>query len=263
MDVAILQMSSLPDGPDANLEKAVHMVRKSAGADLVVLPELWPIGYFNFEWYLSNAESVSGGPILKSLREVAKEVRAHIHSGSFVEEDGGRFFNSSYLLSPQGEIVANYRKLHLFGHESREACLLEPGKLPVVAETSLGKVGMATCYDLRFPEQFRQMVGQGCEVFLVCAAWPYQRLEDWVLLNRVRALENQSYIVSANAVGVSGKNRLGGHSLVAGPDGSLVSVAGDDETILEVSVDIKAVVEARASFPAVADFLMYSRNAGT
>ena len=106
------------------------------------------------------------------LRDMARSSGSWLHSGSFVEREGKNLFNTSYLITPNGEIAGRYRKIHLFGFNSKETTLLTPGDAVTVVKTPLGNMGMATCFDLRFPELFRKMVDQGAEMFLVCSAWP-------------------------------------------------------------------------------------------
>jgi predicted amidohydrolase len=177
----------------------------------------------------------------------------YLHSGSFVEEKNGKYYNSSYLISPEGKILANYLKIHLFGYNSRETQLLTPGDGIVVADTPLGKIGLATCYDLRFPELFRKMVAQGTEIFLVCSAWPYPRLEHWLMLNRVRALENQCFLVSSNSVGLNQSIQFVGHSMISDPWGTILAGAGDNEIIIKAKVDLDNLKAARDQFPALSD----------
>jgi predicted amidohydrolase len=253
MQVASVQMG-VEGNKAQNLERAAERVRQIRGVDLIILPELWNIGFLSYDRYIPDAEDTNG-PTLRVLRELAAEVGAYIHTGSFVEKEEDRYYNSSYLLSPQGEMLANYRKLHLFGYESREAQILSPGNRVVVADTPLGKLGMATCYDLRFPEVFRRMVDLGAEVFLVCSAWPYPRLEHWLMLNRVRALENQSFLVSANSVGPNQGGVFMGHSMVVSPWGVIMASGGDEEVILRAELNVDEVKEARDRFPALADRL--------
>lgn len=252
MQVASIQLSVVENDKTATIDKALEDIRKTVGADLIVLPELWNIGFMSFDRYLSEAED-RNGPTLSTLRNAARDLKAHIHTGSFVEKEGGKLFNSSYLLSPQGEILANYRKIHLFGFNSKETQILTHGSQVVVAETSLGKIGMATCYDLRFPEVFRRMVDKGAEFFLVCSAWPYPRLEHWIMLNRVRALENQCFLVSSNSVGMNGGSQFVGHSMMVNPWGIILASAGDEEVVLRAELDLSEVRSARERFPALAD----------
>jgi predicted amidohydrolase len=252
MRVASMQLSVVENNKNATIDKAVQGIRKVQGVDLIVLPELWNIGFMSFDRYLPEAED-KNGPTLTALRNVARELKVHIHTGSFVEKEGGEHFNSSYLLSPQGEILANYRKIHLFGYNSRETQILNHGKQVVVAETSLGKLGLATCYDLRFPELFRRMAEKGAELFLICSAWPYPRLEHWIMLNRVRALENQCFLVTANSVGMNGGSQFVGHSMMVNPWGIILGSGGDDEVVLRAEFDLGEVRSARERFPALAD----------
>jgi len=252
MKVASIQLSVVGNNKNATIDKAVESIRRARGADLIVLPELWNIGFMSFDRYVPEAED-RNGPTLTSLRNAAREFKVHIHTGSFVEKEGGKHFNSSYLLSPQGEILANYRKIHLFGFNSKETQLLNNGHQVVVADTPLGKIGLATCYDLRFPELFRRMVEQGAELFLVSSAWPYPRLEHWIMLNRVRALENQCFLISSNSVGMNRGSQFVGHSMMVNPWGIILASGGDEEVVLKADIDLNEVNSARARFPALAD----------
>ncbi|OPX40129.1 MAG: carbon-nitrogen hydrolase [Desulfobacteraceae bacterium 4484_190.1] len=252
MLLASIQMAVVEDDKAATIEKAVGWIREAKDADLIILPELWNIGFMSFERYVSEAED-KDGPTLSTFRTLARELKVYLHTGSFVEEDGGKYYNSSYLLSPRGEILVNYRKVHLFGFNSRETQILTHGNRMVVAETEVGTFGLATCYDLRFPELFRRMVEKGAEVFLVCSAWPYPRLEHWILLNRVRALENQCFLVSSNSVGLNRGSQFVGHSMMVDPWGIILASGGDDEAIVRSEIDLDGVRSARERFPALAD----------
>ena len=259
MLVASIQIGVVENDKTTTIEKAVEKIRQARGADLIVLPEIWNIGFMSFDRYLPEAED-QNGPTLAQLRGLASEMEAYLHTGSFVENDGGKYYNSSYLISPNGEIIANYRKLHLFGYNSKEDQILSRGDTVVVAETSLANFGLATCYDLRFPELFRRMVEKGAEIFLVCSAWPYPRLEHWIMLNRVRALENQCFLVSANSVGLNMGTQFVGHSMMVDPWGVILASGGDEEVILQAEIDLHDMISARERFPALADRLDWLGN---
>ncbi|MDM8555356.1 carbon-nitrogen family hydrolase [Desulfococcaceae bacterium HSG7] len=259
MKVASIQMSVVEGDKTATIDKAVENIRWCAGSDLVILPEIWNIGFMSFDSYLAEAED-NQGMTLTRLREAAKESEVYLHTGSFVEEKNGQHYNSSYLISPDGNVLANYLKIHLFGYNSKETQILSPGDSIVTVETPLGKIGMATCYDLRFPELFRKMVDQGAEIFLICSAWPYPRLEAWQMLNRVRALENQCYLISANSTGFNQGIQFVGHSMVTDPWGTVIAGAGDKEVIIKTEIDRKEVEMARQQFPALSDRKNWLRN---
>jgi predicted amidohydrolase len=252
MRVASIQMSVVEGDKEKTVAKALENITGAADADLVILPEIWNVGFMSFDRYASEAENREG-TTLTALRQAAREADIFLHTGSFVEKDGNTYFNSSYLLSPDGDILASYRKIHLFGHNSRETQILTPGEKVIVADTPLGKVGMATCYDLRFPELFRRMAEQGAVLFLICSAWPYPRLEHWIIFNRARALENQCFLVSANSVGPNLGATFVGHSMMVNPWGVILASGGDEDVILKSEIDLAEVQSARERFSAYND----------
>jgi predicted amidohydrolase len=252
MQIASIQLKVIEESKDKSLEHASHMIRQCRGADLILLPELWNIGFLSFDRYRKEAETQEG-PTLTLLRSLARELSCHLHTGSFVEKSGGRFYNSSFLLDPKGEILGSYRKIHLFTYQSEEAKILTPGTSITVIPTEFGNFGLAACYDLRFPELFRMMIDRGAEFFLISSAWPTPRLEHWLLLNRTRALENLSCLLSANGVGINRGTPLMGHSLVVGPWGEIIAGGNDEESVVWGEVDRDSVLRTRSEFPALRD----------
>ena len=252
--VAALQVASRDDETPAERKRRVDALLDSAAssADLILLPELWQVGYFNFDRYAEAAEPAAG-EFVDWISAKAKQHAAYIFTGSFVERDGDRLYNTSALIDPAGRVCGMYRKIHLFGYGSKEQQLLTHGETPVVLKTELGSFGLCTCYDLRFPELFRRMVDQGAEAFLVTSAWPYPRLTHWEVLTAARAIENQSYLVVCNAAGMNGGARLLGHSRIIDPWGITLAGAGDHETILRGEMDLARVAEVRREFPALSD----------
>jgi predicted amidohydrolase len=247
------------------LDYALSQLERARGSDLILLPEMWPCGYFAFARYASESEPLNG-PLLKGLSEKARALKAHLLIGSFVERDGDKLYNTSVLLASHGEMLARYRKIHLFGFGSQESRLLRPGSEVAVAATPWGKVGLSICYDLRFPELYRRMLDRGAEIFLVASAWPRPRLESWRLFNRARANENLAYLFSCNcagsqeaaAVAQSGETarevvHYGGHSMFVNPFGEVLAEAGDGEEMISADVDQERVRLARKEFPALDD----------
>jgi predicted amidohydrolase len=252
MRVASIQLKVVEESKEKALEHVSEMIRQCRGADLILLPELWNIGFMSFDRYRSEAETQEG-PTLILLQALARELSCHIHTGSFVEKRGDRFYNSSFLLDPSGEILGSYQKIHLFTYQSREADILTPGTSVTVIPTPFGKFGLATCYDLRFPEFFRKMLDRGAEFFLIASAWPYPRLEHWLLLNRTRALENLSYLISSNSAGINRGARFVGHSQVVDPMGQIIAGSGDEECVVWAEASSDIVLRVRAEFPALRD----------
>jgi predicted amidohydrolase len=238
----------------------------AAGADLVVLPELFNVGYFAFDAYQRRAESLTG-PTLSDLSTLAADHGVALLGGSIVEDLGATrrdtdaetpapegLSNTAVLFDDTGDRRAVYRKRHLFGYGSAEPELLTPGESQGVATLTLGDdevtVGITTCYDVRFPEQFRTLAEAGCELVCVPSAWPYPRVEHWSLLPRARAVENQFYMATANGAGTFEEATLLGRSTVYDPEGHALASTGDDPGLVSATVDPGRVAAVRESFPA-------------
>ncbi|GAA4857612.1 carbon-nitrogen family hydrolase [Kitasatospora terrestris] len=236
--------------------RAAAVVRAQAGADLVVLPELWPLGGFAYELWSDGAEPLDG-PTAEAMSAAAKSIGAWLHAGSIVERDpDGPIYNTSLLFAPDGELVHTYRKIHRFGFDSGEAVVMGAGQEIVTAAADFATLGLATCYDLRFPELFRALLDAGAELLVVPAAWPARRVEHWTLLARARAVEEQAYVLACNTAGTHGGVEQGGHSIVVDPWGRVLAEAGADEQVLTVEFDPAEVAKARAEFPVHRDRLL-------
>ena len=220
---------------------------------ILVLPELWPTGFFHFDAYESGAEALDG-PVVAALLAEAREARIWIVGGSLVERSTAGLHNTTVVADDSGELVATYRKIHLFGHESREAQLLRAGSGPCIVESPFGRIGLMTCYDLRFPELTRDLATQGATMIVIVSAWPAARIEHWRTLLRARAIENQLWVVAANAVGDDAGVHVGGHSTVIAPDGEVLAEAGgDSESTLIEEIDLERVSSVRDLLPFVGD----------
>ncbi len=251
--VAALQIE-VPDaeGSEARLARVTAMIAALPEVDLILLPEIWNIGYFNFDRYASDAEAATG-ETAASLAAAAAAKGAYLLAGSIVERDGEDLFNLSMLFDRGGDLVASYRKIHLFGYGSAETRLLKPGQEVVTAATDFGIVGLSTCYDLRFPELYRRQVDQGAEIFLIVSAWPFPRLHHWITLNHARAIENQAYVISCNCAGPSQGRHYLGHSMATDPWGTTVAATDERPTVLLATIDRRVVHDCRAEFPPLHD----------
>lgn len=239
---------------DARVERVVALLSGMADVpDLVVLPELWPVGAFNIERILQYAEPLHG-PFTTAMASVARTLRTTLHAGSFPERHGGGVSNTSVVFGPDGTMTGVYRKIHLFGFDQGEAALLAAGADTVVVSTPLGPTGITTCYDLRFPELYRALLDSGAEAFVVPAGWPLARIGHWQVLARARAVENLAPVVACNAVGANGGTAMGGSSLVVAADGVVIAQgSADQEEFVRARLDPQDTVSWRATFPALAD----------
>ncbi len=254
MRIAAIQLRVDDNEPhNARIERAVALVRAQAGADLVVLPELWVPGAFAFKGYEPSASELPG-PAVEAVAAAARDINAHVLAGTFIEREGEKRHNTAVLLSPDGEIVHTYRKVHLFGFDSGEARVLTAGDdVSAYALPNLTTFAMTTCYDLRFPELYRLFVDQGTELLVIPTGWPAARLEHWRVLTRARAIENQVFLIGCNQVGTQEGVELAGHSVVLDPWGNTIAEAGDDEEVLTAAIDLGSVAKIRAEFPVLRD----------
>jgi predicted amidohydrolase len=255
--VALLQVSSdASETVDDRIERVLAMLAEALPqADIAVLPELWIPGAFDLPLAREVAAPLDS-PVLQRIREMAANAGTWVHAGTYAERlPDGRTFNTAVLIGPDGEIIATYRKRHLFGFADGERTLITAGDGLVVAETPLGATGLATCYDLRFPEMFRDLVDAGAETFLLASGWPTPRIGHWRVLAQARAIEDQAWVVACNGVGSHADITLGGHSIVVDPQGSIVAEAGDEETVLYADVEPGRARGWREAFPVLGDRL--------
>ncbi|MFH9106326.1 carbon-nitrogen family hydrolase [Streptomyces albus] len=259
MRASLLQMQVDPDESVASRrERAAALVRGQAGADLVVLPELWPVGAFAHDRFAAEAEDAdpATGPTALAMSAAARDAGVWLHAGSIVEkgEEGGALYNTSLVFSPTGELAAAYRKIHRFGFDRGEAALMTAGTTPVTVPHPQAILGLATCYDLRFPELFRALVDAGAGVLVVPAGWPAKRAAHWSLFTRARAVENQCFVLACGTAGTHAGVAQAGHSAVIDPWGETVAEAATtDETVLTVDLDLTQIEKVREVFPVLKD----------
>ncbi|MEU6221016.1 carbon-nitrogen family hydrolase [Streptomyces sp. NPDC047022] len=245
---------------ESRRRRAASLVRDQAGVDLVVLPELWTTGAFAYERFETDAEPVDG-PTCEAMAKAASDAGVWLHAGSIPERSGsdggstddGRLYNTSLIFSPSGELAGVYRKIHRFGFDQGEAVLMGAGSELVTVRLPETTVGVATCYDLRFPEMFRSLVDAGAETLVIPAGWPERRRPHWTLLARARAVENQAYVLACGTAGTHAGVPQAGHSIVVDPWGEVLAEAGAGEEVLTVEFDPAKVATTREQFPALKD----------
>lgn len=260
--VGMVQLNSGND-VTANLEAALAGIDEAAanGARLVVLPEVWT--YLGPDEGQDAAAETVPGPLTDRLAAKARQHGIYLHAGSILERADGepRLFNTSLVFDPAGELVATYRKIHLFDVDLeadksyRESDTIAPGEDIVTFDLDGTTVGLAICYDLRFPELFRILALQGAEVIVLPAAFTMTTGKDhWETLIRARAIENGLFMV---AVGQVGQHFPGtwcyGRSLVADPWGLVVAQAPDRVCVTTVDLHLDEVARVRQQIPSLAN----------
>jgi predicted amidohydrolase len=255
---AVVQMASGPD-KQANLERAAALVRRVAagGARLVALPELFTWrGARGYE--VAEAEPIPG-PTTEAMGRLARECAVVLCAGSVLEAVPGqaRLHNTACLFGPDGSLLATYRKIHLFDVAlagrvaARESDAYTAGERVVVADTAHGRIGLAVCYDLRFPELFRRLVVAGAEILVVPSAFTAPTGEaHWELLCRARAVENQCFLLAPDQTGPTTRGYAHhGHSLIVDPWGTVLARAGTDEEVVVADLDPAALARVRHEMP--------------
>jgi predicted amidohydrolase len=172
--------------------------------------------------------------------------------GSILEKRGLEVSNSASFIAPNGRMMGVYRKIHLFRLMDEDQWLAA-GSSPLSMDLPWGETALAICYDLRFPEMFRNYAANGAKMIVIPAEWPLVRVEHWRALLIARAIENQCYIVAANAAGEIGDTTYAGHSMIVDPWGKIVIEGGEDPMLLTAEIEMELVDEVRERIPVLKD----------
>jgi predicted amidohydrolase len=217
------------------------------GTELVVLPEMWATG---FAYKQLNELARQTAALVMELTDFSRRYGMVI-VGSLPEPHEDKVYNTAYVLD-KGELKGTYRKLHLFSL-MQEDRFFDAGDGWLVAETSVGRVGVFICYDLRFPELARRLALEGAEILVVPGEWPKPRQEHWRTLLRARAIENQLFVVSANCCGVVGKLDFFGMSMIIDPKGEVLAEGGYEPAAVAATLDFDAMAAWREQIPCFRD----------
>jgi omega-amidase len=249
--ISLGQMEIALGQPEVNLEKVRGFVAEAArrGSDVVVFPELWPTGYD-----LERAEEYAATPnegFFARLAALAREHKIYLSGSLLVRSEDG-ITNTNTLFSAQGEYLGGYDKIHLFPPVEEDK-YLKPGREAPIFDLPWGRVALALCYDLRFPELFRRYALGGAQIIFLPAEWPRSRLAHWQTLLQARAIENQLFIAAVNCVGESKGIRYGGHSAILDPWGEVVLEGGRQEILLTAEIDLGQIDLVRERITVFAD----------
>lgn len=255
--VAAVQLSSLDDKKQ-NVAKAVELINAAGGygARLVALPEMFNC-YSALDEMVAKAEPVPG-PTIDALAKEASRNNLFILCGSIIEATpGGRGFNTSVMIGPEGDVLGIYRKIHLFDVDIpgkvryRESEKILPGSEIVTVNVDGWIVGLTICYDLRFPELFSALASRGAELVLVPSAFAAHTGRDhWEVLLRARAIENQVFVAAPNRFGACPNNMATyGRSMIVDPWGTVLSQAPDKVCVISSELDMGVLREIRENIP--------------
>ncbi|CAM5214101.1 putative amidohydrolase OS=Ureibacillus acetophenoni OX=614649 GN=SAMN05877842_10620 PE=3 SV=1 [Ureibacillus acetophenoni] len=262
LKVALIQLDSQNDKLD-NLAKTERYIKEAANnnATLITLPE-----YFNFigteEEEEANAESIETGETVQLLKSLAKKHNVWIHGGSILEKSDtpGKYFNTTVMVDPNGEVLAVYRKIHLYdvsienGPTFLESNTKRNGNKIIVVDTPFTKIGLSICYDLRFPELFRIQALKGAELAILPAEFTlFTGRDHWEVLLRARAIENQLYVIAPGQIGKKPGFQSYGRSMLIDPWGTVTAVASDKEGVIYGEVDLQYLRKLRKEVPSLSN----------
>jgi omega-amidase len=250
--IGLAQMAVALGQPELNAAAARTLADQAAaqGADLLLLPELWPTGY-DLDRAGEYAAPLDAGHFAL-MAALAQDYHLYVVGTALEANSRGRPFNTAVLYGPDGARIGAYRKVHLWAPLG-ETVHMSPGHLLPIFELPWGRVALAICYDLRFPELWRRYTDAGAQLILIPAEWPKLRVEHWRLLLRARAVENQIFVAGCNRAGADRDGEFGGHSAVIDPWARILVEGGSAPGSFFASLDFGEVARARLLFPFLAD----------
>jgi len=240
----------------ANLNRIEKLIAKIPSCDLIALPEVFCIRG-NDQDYRANAQSLKGD-VVRWLKHIAQKRKAWILAGSIIEKSDSKLFNTCLLFDRRGRIAARYRKIHLFeahldnGQTVRESDIYSAGSKPVTVNIEGWVCGLSICYDLRFPELYRNYSSRGAHLFFVPANFTQKTGKDhWETLLRARAIENQAFVVAPDQCGCNPETGIAGYgnSMIVGPWGEILARARNKECVLTATLNPEDLRRVRARIP--------------
>jgi predicted amidohydrolase len=255
--LSLCQMKVLDD-KESNISRAVEMIERSAinKADVVILPEMFNCPYDNNKFSI-YAEDLESGKTIKSISKAAKEFGVCVIAGSIPEYSENKLYNTCVAIDNKGNIIGRHRKVHLFDInipgkiEFKESDTLSPGNDITVVDAGFCKIGIAICYDVRFPEIFRVMALRGAQIVVVPAAFNMTTGPlHWELLMRARAVDNQVFIAAVSPARDENANYVAyGNSIVVDPFAEVLGRLGAEEDILFSNIDLSILYKTRDELP--------------
>ena len=248
--------------PAGNVDSAVKLIdeAKSAGADYVQTPEMTNVLAGKREQLFSVIAPEESDASLAAFRDLARKLKIYVHAGSMaIKASPEKAANRSFLIDPQGEIVARYDKIHMFdvdlagGETYRESNNYRAGELATSADLPWGRMGLTICYDLRFPQLYRALAEAGASYLAIPSAFTKQTGEaHWHVLMRARAIENGAFVFAAAQGGKHESSReTYGHSMIVDPWGKILAEGGTEPGVVMAEIDPAQIAAARARIPSL------------
>lgn len=257
MTISLVQMDVITSQPEKNLEKGEKWIKEAArrGSDIVCFPEMWTTG---FNWEVNKKIAPKHEEIMNKVAALARKYGIWINGSMLTLNEEEKTTNTSILFDSKGLIAGYYRKTHLFSmlHEDDH---MAPGDSLCIVDSPWGNIGLAVCYDIRFPELFRTYALKGAKMILSPMAFPYPRIDHWKVLARARAIENQLFMIGTNQVGTEdfgpdGEVTYFGDSVIIDPWGKTVIEGSEtEEMLLTADIDLGEVDRIRGCMTVLED----------
>ncbi len=255
MKISILQMQVQPSKKE-NLAKVEELIKTIPDPEMVILPEMFNCPY-DISLFPDYAEEYGNSQTVTFLAEMALRYKIFLVGGSIPEKSSDKIFNTCFVFNPKGELVTRYRKTHLFdvhlsdGLKIQESKTLTPGDQLVCFDANNWRIGLAICYDIRFPELTRALTQMGAEILLLPAVFNMKTgPAHWQALLRIRAVDNQIYLVGASSAHNPRDNYVAyGHSMIVDPWGKIIAQATGEEEIITGTISKERITQIRRDFP--------------
>ncbi len=247
--ILVVQNNAVLQDRTANFKKVQKLLEQYKGkeVDLIVLPEVWAVGWL-CSTFPQMAESPENSETIDFLQRVARQFNANVVGGSYIKKvSWNELRNCCPVINREGKLIAQYEKMHLFSHcGANEGTYITKGDMPVLANTDIGKLGVTICYDIRFPEIFRAYTFAGANILINLAAWPKTRKNHWISLQKARAIENQSFMISVSQTGKITDDEYNlGNSMIISPYGDVISELAEEEGTLYTEIDLSEMSKLR------------------
>ena len=264
VSVLCLQYNPKIGDKEFNLNKVEEFISQNSdkNLDLVLLPEFFSTG-MDHNSFLNFPEDEQGGKTIEKIKEIAKKFNTNIVAGSVIEKSENKLYNTSFVVNRDGEIIAKYRKIHLFNYNGgTEGQRITAGDELAVVELDFGKIGLNICYDFRYPLMQKNLVKMGAEILVCPTAWciPNSKYENFVILkheqdvweslNKIRAYDNLVYVLSCNQVGKANERVSNiGHSMIVSPEGEVLANAKNEECAIYSQIDLEKIRQYKKEYP--------------
>lgn len=248
LKIVAVQMSSFIGDKQANFDNVERLISRAdtKDADVIVLPEVWTIGW-KPSIFAENAEDINSSETISFLSRLAKKYNSYIIGGSFISKKDNKLYNTCPVLNRDGELIASYDKMHLFSYYGcDEGTFIERGENPVLVVIEGVKIGLSICYDIRFPEIYRAYRQAGADMQINMAAWPKSRPVHWEALTKARAIENQCFMLAITQSGlIEGEEWNLGHSRMIDYNGETLAEINNGEGTIVTEINFNEMYQFR------------------